>query len=72
MSVNVTTQYSIQVLRGLTLRMQSLMLLEMQWAIVHEDVFVFERFIALLEHWTFCIQHENCISSLPSSVFAVY
>lgn len=50
----------------------SLMLLEMQWAIVHEDVYVFERFTALPEHWTFYIQHENSTRSLPSSVFAVY
>lgn len=48
-------------------------LLEMQWRIVHEDVSVFERSSALLEHWAFCIQHENCIRSLLSStVFAVY
>lgn len=41
-------------------------------AIVHEDVSVFERFIALLEHWASSIQHENTIRSLASSVFAVY
>lgn len=48
------------------------MLLEMQWAIVHEDVFVFERFIALLDHWVFRIQHENSFRISPGSVFAVY
>lgn len=48
------------------------MLLEMQWSIVHEELFVFERFIAPLKPWTFGVQHENIIRSLPSSVFAVY
>ena len=48
-------------------------LLEMQWGIVHEDVSVFARSLALLEHWAFCIQHETSIRSLLSStVFAVY
>lgn len=48
------------------------MLLETQWAILHEDVFVFEIFTALPEHRIFCIQHENSTRSLPSSVFAAY
>lgn len=48
-------------------------LLEMQWGIMHEDTSVSKRSLASLEHWAFCIQHENSIRSLLSStVFAVY
>lgn len=47
-------------------------LLEVQWGIVHEDDSGCERSLVLLEHWAFCIQHEDSIKEFAKlNVFPV-